>query len=370
MKKLILLLCSLLTLHALTACKQKKEPILIGLSVNLTGKGGMAGEYIREGAMLAVEEVNNRGGVNGRPLKLVVRDDTNSTEGIRQADQELMQAGVVAIIGHTYSDSTLKAYPQVMAQGKTLLITGYTATDKLSGKDDLFFRTSVATPAYSEAAVRLLKARGLRSIVIVEDKANASFSEEIARGIKQRFDGEVAAITADSQGEIQWGAIVRSVQQHKPGAVFLLTEVATTGVAAQKLRAAGYHGDLLATLWAQTPDLIRFGGESVEGLTILTFIAQDNPRPAYRRFATTMEKRFGKAATARTDRAYELVTILAAALEKCPTPNAAELKQALLTQPFETLLSTVRFDRFGDVVRPILAVQVTNGSFRTLGEIK
>ena len=363
-------LVALLLCWLLAGCTPKSEPILIGLAVNLTGTGGTAGEYIREGAMLAVEEVNRRGGVNGRPLKLLVRDDKNSAEGIRQADQELMQEGVVAIIGHSYSDSTLQAYPQVMANGKTLLITGYTATDKLTGRDDLFFRTSVSSSSYSAATVRLLNRRGIRSITLLQDRANFSFSEEIAAGVRQRFDGAVSVVTTDSRGEVNWDSVVRQIQRQKPGAVFLLTEVATSGIAAQKLQSAGYQGDLLATLWAQTPDLIRFGGTAVEGLTILTFIEPDNPRPAYRAFAATIEKRFSKAATARTDRAYELITILAEALGRAPAHTAAELKAALLREPFETLMGTVRFDRFGDVERPIFEVRVADGRFANGGEIK
>ena len=367
MKPLIWLVAALLFA---AACTQKKEPIKIGLSVNLSGKGGTAGEYIREGAMLAVEEVNSRGGVNGRPLQLLVRDDKNSDDGIRQADQELMQAGVVAIIGHTYSDSTLKAYPLVMANGKTLLFTGYTATDKLTGKDDLFLRTSVSTAAYSRATVKLLQSRRIGSITFLQDRANFSFSEEITAGVSKQFGGRTFSVTTDSKQNINWDEVIGQVLKQKPGAVFLLTEVGTSGIAAQKLRAAGYRGDLLATLWAQTPDLIKFGGEATEGLTILTFIEPDNRRPAYLKFAATIEKRFNKAATARTDRAYELITILAEALKQAPTPTAQELKATLLAGQFETLLGTVRFDRYGDVERPIFAVQVKQGRFVNGGEIR
>ena len=61
----------------IVSCSQQpaEEPIKIGLSVNLSGRGGMSGEHIRDGAMLAVRDVNERGGINGRPLELLVRDD-------------------------------------------------------------------------------------------------------------------------------------------------------------------------------------------------------------------------------------------------------------------------------------------------------
>ena len=62
-----------------------------------------------------------------------------------------------------------------------------------------------------------------------------------------------------------------------------------------------------------------------------------------------MQSRLNRAANARSTRAYEAVMILAEALRRSPTPNAEELKAALLDGTFETLMGTVRFDRFGDV---------------------
>ena len=108
-------------------CERRSEPIKIGLSINLSGRGGTAGEHIRDGALLAVDEVNNNGGINGRPLLLLVRDDENSDEGIRKADASLVKEGVVAVIGHSYSSNTVKAYPYITSHN-ILMITGYTAT--------------------------------------------------------------------------------------------------------------------------------------------------------------------------------------------------------------------------------------------------
>ncbi|MGD9278795.1 MAG: ABC transporter substrate-binding protein, partial [Desulfobacterales bacterium] len=139
---LIIVLC--LVFHHifwLGACDLKKEPIKIGLVVNLSGRGGTAGEYIREGAMIAADEINQKGGIQGRPILLVIKDDENTDDGIINADKELIAEGVPIIIGHTYSESTLKAYPYVTSRD-TLLFTSYTATSRLTGKDDLFFRTS------------------------------------------------------------------------------------------------------------------------------------------------------------------------------------------------------------------------------------
>ena len=84
-------LVSIIILLCFTSCKQPPQPpIKIGLSVNLSGTGGTAGEHIRDGALLAVDHINTHGGINGRPLELLIRDDENSDDGIQKADESLI----------------------------------------------------------------------------------------------------------------------------------------------------------------------------------------------------------------------------------------------------------------------------------------
>lgn len=53
-------------------------------------EAGLQGGYIRDGAMIAVEEINNKGGINGRPISLIIKDDKNTDKGITVADKELI----------------------------------------------------------------------------------------------------------------------------------------------------------------------------------------------------------------------------------------------------------------------------------------
>ncbi len=142
------------------SCNQQQAPIKIGLAINLSGRGGEAGEYIRDGALLAIEEINSSGGVNGRLLELLIRDDQNSDEGIKNADESLINEDVVAIIGHSISANTIKAYPYVTSRN-ILLISPYAATTQLSSKDDFFLRTSVDCALYGEKMAALLQKKML-----------------------------------------------------------------------------------------------------------------------------------------------------------------------------------------------------------------
>jgi len=352
----------------LGSCKRAPEPISIGLAINLSGRGGMAGEHIRDGALLAAREVNEGGGINGRPLVLLVRDDANNEGQIKKVDQSLINEGVAAIVGHSYSGNTITAYPLVTSQN-TLLLTAYTATNKLSGQDDLFLRTSVDCTLYGQKTAELFKRRGVKSVAVLMDMANAGFALDYVKYLKEYFAGTVTEVRFKSKEDEDWPRITREVLAGRPDMVLSLAEASMTGVAAQKLRKAGYNGPLTASIWAQDPTLLDIGGKAVDNMAIITFIPEENSRPEYLAFADRLQREFKEEANARSARSYELIMILADALKRCKVVNAQELKRQLLAKKYETLLGEVQFDQYGDVIRTIYEVVVSDGHFRTKGVI-
>lgn len=345
-----------------------RSPIRIGLAVNLTGHGGTAGEYVREGMMLAVEQVNREGGINGRMLELIVKDDMNTPEGIRAADQALIDAGVMIIVGHVTSRNTLIAYPEVTSRG-VLLFTPYSATNRLSGKDDLFIRTSVDTKQYGGGMARLLNEVDASTTALLMDMSNRSFVTEYFDEIHGHRPAGYAKVELHSRTDLDWDSLIRQLLSRQPDAIVFLTEVSMTGIAAQKLRAAGYRGPMFATLWAQSPDLMRFGGAAVEGMSLVTFIDPDNQRPEYQVFREQVLRRLGREPNARSTRAYEAIQILAEAMRKSPELTVGELREQLLRGSFNTLMGKVEFDAYGDVARPIYEIKVSQGRFTRAREL-
>lgn len=369
LKRIVVMFMVLLALGAV-GCERRQEPLKIGLAINLSGRGGAAGEDIRDGALLAVEEINRQGGVKGRSLLLLVKDDENSAAGIERADQALIDAKVVAIIGHSYSSNTIKAYPQITGNN-ILMITGYTATTKLTGRDDLFFRTSIDCQVYGQKTATLLKKKGIASVSFLMDMSNADFVLDYAAQVGLHYQGEMTMVQFESRDKVDWQRLSQQLLAPSPGAIIMLTESSMTAVGVQYVRDQGFTGPVIGTIWTQSPDLIRIGGPATEGMSLVSFIAPDNQRPDYLQFSSKMQEKFNKPATARASRAYEMIYILADGLKRAAKiEDAHSLKNALLESEFESILGTLRFDQYGDVVRPVYEVVVRDGHFVNGGEIQ
>jgi len=365
MRKILLFL---LACFLLSACEGKKEEINIGLSINLSGRGGTAGGYIRDGAMLAVEQINKSGGINGKRLNLIIKDDKNSLEGVKKADEELVNMGVKVIIGHSTSANSVRGY-NILSKKDVIQITAYTAASKLSDIDDNFFRTSVDTKLYGKTMSKYFNENGIKNISILMDMSNENFVEDIATLVDKGLSGKVKKVKFNIRKEIDWDRILAELTSDKPDAILFLTEVSVTGISVQKLKKIDYQGKLFATLWAQSPDLKRYGGESVQDIRIFTFISSAYDNLKYKELSKLAFERFKIRPNARFTRGFELINIISDVMKDCENIETSCLKNQLLTKKFNTVMGEVRFNKYGDVIRPVYLVGYKYNSFTDYGRV-
>ena len=181
MRKLILLLVIILS-----GCAND-DTYVIGLSTTLSGTNASIGISEMYGAELAIKEINESGGVNGRNLVLEIRDDfASSIEGIK-ADNELKELGAVAIIGHGFS-SVAKETVENANYNDILLISPSIGTDLLTNIDDLFIRL-VPTAKYEAISVanKILDS-GTDKALLLYDEGNMALTSYHVESFKDVFE--------------------------------------------------------------------------------------------------------------------------------------------------------------------------------------
>ena len=352
----------------LGGCKEK-TPILLGFSGELSGKNGGLGVQARNGAQLAVEIINARDGVNGRLLELVVRDDKGTPEGARDADQELVRAGVVAIIGHITSDQTLAAY-SVSQEAGIVLCSPTASTPELSGKEDHFFRVVAPNPKEGEILARyLFKERQMSRIAVIYDSDNAAFTQSLLASFtshSQTLRGKISsAVSFSSSAKPDFPLLVEEIRSSEPEGLLIIAAAVDAALIAQHVRLQGWDLPLFATAWVQNEELIHKGGQAVEGLVIPLTYNPNNTSPIYQDFKTRYHERFGHDPTLYAGHAYDVVFLLAQAL-KSTQGRAEGLARALIENPeIQGVGSMIAFDRYGEVERDWFLLSVQDGKFIT-----
>jgi branched-chain amino acid transport system substrate-binding protein len=362
----ILLIC--MWAVSLVGCA-KPGPIKIGFSGQLTGAYADLGIKGRDGVMLAVKEINAAGGIAGRPIDLLVRDDLGTPEGARATDQELIDAGVVAIIGHMTSAQTMAA-KEVTEEAGVILFSFAASTVELSGLDDHFFRVAPTCSAEALLLARhVYRDRGLVRLAVILDTDNAEYTSAYWNTFSAAYEtlgGQVAGEwDFSSSGEPDWSQIVTEMEASSPDALLIIASPLDTALIAQKTRMVDSEIPLFSSAWGQTDELLRYGGRAVEGMEILIGFDSNSQKPAYQEFRSRYLANFGREPTFVGGSGYEAMLVLAAALEK--TKGEAEgLEEALLeTRDFEGLVGTVSMDEYGDVIRTHFLHTVENGQFIT-----
>jgi branched-chain amino acid transport system substrate-binding protein len=148
LRKLISLLM-VMTLVLLSACQSSSqssneqpksesgdaaETLKIGLITSLSGVLGSSGKPMKQGAELAVKHINEQGGINGRKVELLVRDDKGSPEEAVKAARDLNNEGVNFFFG-VISSSVALALSPAMEEMDSILITAASHSDRLTGAD-------------------------------------------------------------------------------------------------------------------------------------------------------------------------------------------------------------------------------------------
>ena len=350
-----------------------KKPILIGFAAQLTGIQAECGVQERNGVQMAVETINATGGIAGRKIELIIRDDLGIPEKAQAADRELIKAGVLAIIGHATSAQT-QAGLEVTNPAKVVLMGPTISTPELSGLDDYFFRVYPPFKDSAQAFAQYIYRRsGITQLAIIYDSDNAAYAKTYSTIVASEFQSLGGTITSElsfsSAAQSDFSPLLLKLRASKAEGLLIIASDIDTALIAQRTRLMDWQTPLFTSCWAQTDTLINNGGQAAEGIKFEQAYALTSQSPTFLEFQAHYQTRFGQAPSFGAAHAYDSFLVLAAALEK--TEGKPEgLRQALLeTHDFKGLMNTFSFNRFGDVERPIYLSTIRDGKFITLEKL-
>lgn len=363
MRKLLLLCCL-----ALLGCGQQ-QPVRLGFIGGASGRFADLGTSGRNGVQLAVELRNRQGGIHGRPVELVIRDDKQDPQRARQAFRELKQAGVQAVIGPMTSTVALGLVPLANAEG-LVLIAGTVSTTKLSGKDDHFFRVIGDTALAASTNARFHAGRlGYRRATLIRDDANRDYSEVWASDYQRAFTamgGKVlATLSFNSQHDKNYAELADALLAPGPEIVVLVCGSVDAALLAQHLRMRDAKVRIAGAGWASIERIIELGGRAVEGMLLEQFFNRDDESPRYRSFLKAYRQRFNQEPGFAGVTSFDAANVAMEALARNSDPK--QLKKTLLeNRHFDGVQAPISFDRYGDMTRPSFIAEVRDGVFSPL----
>jgi branched-chain amino acid transport system substrate-binding protein len=362
-KSQLLSICASILLAAgFQGCGKDRPSIKIGALAPLTGEAAGYGASSRNGYELAVAEWNSRGGVLGRPLELVLRDDQGSpAEGLAAVHRLVEQDRVVALLGATLSRVSYVAAPVAQSLGLPM-VTPTSSDPGLTAVGDHIYRVCCTDRAQGEAAAafafRDLRARKAGCIF---DRGSV-YPHELAEAFKARFTGlggQMVAFLDHPTGTLSTAAQITRLVQSRPDVLYLPDYWAEAGLVAREARAQGFKGVLMGGDGWDSRQLDGPGGLEA-GYFTCNFSADEN-RPSVQYFVQKYRERFQAEPDACAALAYDAGNVLFDAIRRAGAASGPALNAALAGTSYAGVSGEVRFDPQRNPTRPPLIIEVKGG---------
>ncbi|MDZ5723738.1 ABC transporter substrate-binding protein [Acetobacterium sp. K1/6] len=345
-----------------------QQPLIIGFSAGLTGSASEMGVNGRNGLMMAVEEINAGGGVNGRLVEVRIKDDQNNQETALAVDQELYDEGVSFIIGHMTSNMAKLSLPFVN-ENNLLMISPTMSSYELVDQDDHFISVVSSNDVEAKFLVENILENGGKQIAVIYESQNKAYTgtikDLIAADLVKNGGRIIYEESFQSGSNPEYLEISNRVLNSNPDTILILGSSFDSAMFSQQFYKAGKQVPIYLSLWAMNNDLILQGGNSVEGVYIPSLLDTDSQNPAYLNFRESYRNKYGAEPTFAAIYAYEAAMILFDAMETEKSLEPETIKAAIIKkETHQGLQDKIIIDQYGDASRTLYHYIIQDGQFK------
>jgi branched-chain amino acid transport system substrate-binding protein len=345
-----------------------RSRLKIGYFGDLSGPTFNFGQSAMNGVLMAADQLNQAGGINGRRIDVVITDDKGSPEEAARLTAKLIdQDKVVAVIGGGTSGNSRAAAPR--AQSSHVPLISPSATDPaVTLVGDYIFRACFVDEFQGEVmasfAIKTLKAQ--KAAILFD------FNSPYGRGLTnffqtsfKRLGGRVVNEQSYTQGDADFKGQLSSIRASEPDVIYIPGYYGDVTLIAKQARQLGLTQPLLGGDGWDAPELWPLGGDALNGSYISTHYSVDDPSPAIRSFVDEYMRRYGNLMPdAHAALAYDAARILFDAITRAGTTDGPKLRDALAqTKDFSGVTGMISMDANRDAVKPAVVLKLMDVRF-------
>jgi branched-chain amino acid transport system substrate-binding protein len=337
------------------------EPIKIGAIFALSGKAENSNKGAVFGAQLAVQEINQTGGLLGQKLILLLLDNNSTPIGSHVAAETAAAAGVKAIIGSLWSSHSL-AIAKVAEKHKIPMISPASTIPSLTGIGEHIFRLcyddNFQGKMLAEFSFNELDAR--RAQVFVDIASDFSLNiTDIFTHTFQALGGKVVQEIEYKTGSVDYRPQIRKAQAQKADVVFLSGHD-ESGFIAHQLQEAGVTAIPIGGDSWDVESFFVSGGNKIKQGYFINHWTPDRKDPLSQSFLKKLHRKGAVNASAAL--AYDAVHVLAAAIKKAGSTSSPAICSALHSlQGFKGVTGEISFDAEGNATKRASVIEIREG---------
>jgi branched-chain amino acid transport system substrate-binding protein len=343
---------------AVVPAAHAQSQVKIGSASPLSGPSAHQGKDIENGARLAIDDLNAQGAaIAGKKVKWVLQaeDDGSDPKLGTAVAQKLVDGGVVAVVGHLNSGTTVPAskiynsagIPQISPAATTPLYThqGYKTAFRIVANDDLVGRV------LANYSINTLKAK---KIAIIDDRTafGQGLADQFAKDVKRIGGAEIVSRQFTNDRATDFNAILTQIRARRPDVIFYGGMDATAGPMLKQMQALGIDAKFVSGDGVCSEKLPQLAGSALGDDKVICVVAGgvDAPLEAgMAAFSARYKQRYGMAFQTYAPYAYDATMAFAAAMRAAGSSDPAKFLPALARIKYQGITGTIAFDANGDL---------------------
>lgn len=353
--------------------EKKADTIKVGANLEMTGGSASYGISSKNAIELAFKEINEKGGINGKQLELVVADNKSEAAEATNAMQKLVsQDNVVAVIGPNLSSSVIAA-SAINNSAKVLDIAPmatnpYVTVDQASGKTkDFNYRTCFIDPFQGTVMAKFATAElGVSNAAILIDNSS-DYAKGLAQFFKENFVKEGGAVTAEEsylQKDTDFKATLTKIKATNPDFLYVPGYYQEVGLIVKQARELGMNMPIAGgDGWdsAKMPEIA--GAAALNNTYFSSLYSPEDSSDINKNFVAAYEKAYGQKPDVFAALSYDSALLVAEAIKNAGSTEPAKISEAMAKiNGFSGVSGSVTFDDKHNPVKSAVILEYKDGA--------
>jgi branched-chain amino acid transport system substrate-binding protein len=378
--KALALMTACLVVGSAWPTEAQQEPVKVGMIQPLSGPIAAAGSYIVNGAKIALDRVNAKGGVKGRKLELIIEDNKSDPAETRSAAEKLIvRDKVPVIIGAWGSSMTLAMMPLAAQHGVGLVVETSSSgkiTDPKTPGSKVVSRISPTSELEAFGVEPLLPRLGMKKVGYLAVNTDWGRGAVAAFGdVLKKQGASIDLVEYVGQADTDFYAQLTKFKAAGVDSVLITDDAPKTAKMLQQMKELGLNAKVLVTGGSAWPDSIvqLAGAPATEGAMFINFYnpydhALAGDPEASRAYVEEWKKRgLPWIGVVEGMRGFDAVNLVAQALATAGDLTPAKVHEAIRRAEMKGLYGLIKFDKTGQSFPNIILSQVKDGKYAVVG---
>jgi len=367
MKKIIsVIMAVILVTISMHGCSSSKT-MKIGLMGTFSGPTRGMSESGKRGFYIAVDEINSNGGIKGRQLEVVEKNDLNDSEIALEITEAFHDENIDIVVG-PFSSTIMTSIYDYINENKMLFISPVVNAMTFHGKDDYLILMNSDAATQSNLIYDMATKNGNTDFIFAYDSSNKAFSNALLDSLKSKTDDQGGSVSVEIEFNGSSSSVGQTVLEelnsydYKNKCLFLVATGAVSSVIISEMRLNGIDIDIYTSAWTNSQDFFEIGGKFIEGTYMISPVDYMGTQKRFTEFRERYLNLYGSEPTMGSVFAYETMITIEDALSSTNSVKPNILKSKILEIGSVTgLQNNYEINEFGDANREYFPMIVING---------